>query len=140
MVNDTQRTMNLLGYAGLMPFFLVVLVLAFSDHYTQQARIAADSYAFAIVCFLTGTWWGNAISSSRSVVLVLSNLLFLLAFFTFWLLPAWWTLIAAGILVLLFGLEQKREWFPELSTEYRLLRATLSLAAAASMLIIWLLA
>ena len=49
---------RILGYAGLIPFVLGALFAFGASPYALLAREIAETYAFGIVCFLCGSWWG----------------------------------------------------------------------------------
>jgi hypothetical protein len=60
------RHSRLLGYAGLLPFAgLAVLVWASSDH-QADASFALLAYGAVILSFLGGTWWGRNFSVGAS--------------------------------------------------------------------------
>ena len=65
-----------------------------------------------------------------------SNLIFLLAFFTYFLFPAWWSLGAALLLASLLLIENHASMLPPLARRYRRLRAGLTLLASLSMLVV----
>ncbi|MFT5218270.1 MAG: hypothetical protein ACI9LO_002180 [Planctomycetota bacterium] len=125
-----------LGYAGLIPFVVPAMLVAADSSYADIAIFIAETYAFGIICFLSGSWWGMAFGSDRRVVLVLSNVYFLIAFLLWTFASAYWALCAA---VLLFGqvlLERDRGLFSTIADYYRHMRTILTLASSSSMLII----
>lgn len=73
---------------------------------------------------------------SRSALL-LSNLLFLIAFSTFLLAVEVWALVSAGLLVGIYLVEQRSSLFPDFPTSYRTMRAVLTLIASGSMLAVY---
>ena len=139
-MSNPSRTIALLGYAGLIPFAVPALLVATGSEYAGPARVIAGAYAFGIVSFLCGSWWGLALRSGSNRVLWLSNLYFLVAFFAFVFAPAWWALAAAILLMSLFFAEQNTALFSGLPQHYRRLRIVLTGVAALSMLTIHLLA
>ena len=132
-MNSTRTVIQTLGYAGLIPFAVpVVLILAGSVHAAAAYQIALV-YALAIICFLCGAWWGYSLNSDRRYPIVLSNLYLLLAFFVFAFAPGWWPLAAPLLLVGIFISELNRSMFPGLPAFYRFLRAILTLVSASSL-------
>ena len=124
-----------LGYAGLLPFVLPAILVAGQSNYANLAAIVAGVYAFGIICFLTGSWWGMARESNRAIIL-LSNLYFLVAFLLFLAAPSWWSLGASVLLIGIFALEQSPALFPPTAGYYRTMRAILTLVSSAAMLVI----
>ena len=129
-----SRTRALLGCAGLLPFVIPALITVSGSDYSDTAATLAGVYAFGIIAFLTGSWWGLGISAGPGKLPWLSNLYFLLALACFLLLPRWWPL---GSALLLFGMlliERRSTSMPAFDSSYRGLRRNLTLVAAASML------
>ena len=116
---------RILGYAGLIPFVLGALFAFGASPYATLARAIAEAYAFGIICFLCGSWWGLAFRDDRSAGLWLSNLLFLIAFFVFVGLEPWWPLAAAVVLAAILLIEQGGRPFPAFDASYRSLRIQL---------------
>ena len=133
-----RRTVYSLGLAGLIPFVVPALVLVLHHEQSALAQHIVNVYAFGIICFLCGTWWGMALREGNRRALLLSNLIFLIAFFGFFILPHWWALMACLLLVSLFIIELNTSIIPAFSSDYRTLRATLTLVAGASMLSVFL--
>ena len=133
-----RRTVYSLGLAGLIPFVVPALVLVLHQEQSALAQHIVNVYAFGIICFLCGTWWGMALREGNRRALLLSNLIFLIAFFGFFILPNWWALMACLLLVSLFIIELNTSIIPAFSSDYRTLRATLTLVAGASMLFVFL--
>jgi hypothetical protein len=127
---------NTLGYAGLIPFVVPALLIVFGSEHSPFLISLAGSYAFAITCFLTGSWWGMGLLPGSRPTLLLSNLYFLIAFFTFLFAVEVWALAAAVLLVGIFLAEQRSSLFPEFPASYRVMRTVLTLIASASMLAI----
>lgn len=130
----TQRITNALGYAGLIPFVVPALLIAVD--YKDSALLASlvNAYAFGIICFLTGSWWGMALLPGSRAALMLSNLYFLIAFFIFLFANQVWSLAAAVLLTGIFLAEQYSSMFSEFPRHYRSMRTYLTLVASASML------
>ena len=125
-----------LGFAGLIPFVIpALLVVTGSDHADFSASIA-DIYAFGIICFLTGSWWGMALTPGHRAALLLSNFYFLTAFFIFLFALPWWPLAAAVLLIGIFVAELNASLLPEFPGHYRKMRTFLTLVASVSMLAI----
>ena len=125
-----------LGYAGLIPFIIPAVLVATNTGYTDFAILIAETYAFAIICFLTGSWWGMASKADSRTVILLSNVYFISVFLIFLLIPAWWSFASSFLLIGIFTLEQRKSLFPSLPHYYRQMRAILTLFSASSMLII----
>jgi len=125
-----------LGLVGLIPFVIpAFLVVAGSGHADLSASIA-ETYAFGIICFLTGSWWGMALTPGHRAALLLSNLYFLAAFFIFLFALPWWPLAAAVLLIGIFVAELNTSLFPAFPDHYRNMRMALTLIASVSMLAI----
>ena len=121
-----------LGYAGLIPFVLAAGLVAAQSDYAHLASIIAGAYAFGIICFLTGSWWGMAREDNRAAILF-SNLYFLVAFLLFLAAPDWWPLGASILLIGIFALEQSPALFPSTARYYRKMRAILTLVSSIAM-------
>lgn len=131
-----QRVTNSLGYAGLAPFIIpAALVVAGSEHGAFLISFTG-AYAFGIICFLTGSWWGMALTPGSRPALLLSNLYFLIAFFIFLFANQFWPIAAAILLMGVYLAEQHSSLFPEFPEAYRKMRTVLSLVATLSMLAI----
>ena len=70
-----NSTVKQLGYAGLLPFFGLALASHLLPSVQHELRAALASYAFAIICFLVGSWWGMALIRKNVSGLVLSNVI-----------------------------------------------------------------
>jgi hypothetical protein len=128
-----QIVTRFLGVAGLVPFVLpALLVVSGSALAAESAQIAA-AYAFAIICFLGGSWWGMAQASGIRATLILSNVYLILALGLYLSTIEWWPLAAMLLLLGAWICEQNRRLFPALPPAYRRLRVLLTLVAAASM-------
>ncbi len=133
---SARSIIQALGYAGLIPFMIpAVLVITGSDH-TDLTIVIAEAYAFGIICFLTGSWWGMASRADRRSVILLSNIYFITAFLLLFLTPEWWSFAASILLIGIFALEQIDRLFPSLPHYYRKMRSILTLISGSSMLII----
>lgn len=132
----TARTVRLLGYTGLIPFVVPALLVSTDSEYAQLSRVIAQAYAFGIISFLTGSWWGMALKDDLRAPLILSNLYFLVALLIFLFAPAWWSLAAAVLLLGIFFTEQHSSLFPRFSVHYRTMRTILTLVAGGSMIVL----
>lgn len=133
---SARNIIHTLGYAGLIPFIIPAVLVATSSGYTDLAVLVAEIYAFGIICFLTGSWWGMASKADSRTVILLSNVYFITAFLLLFLTPAWWSFAASILLIGIFALEQIDSLFPSLPHYYRQMRAILTLISGSSMLII----
>lgn len=133
---NSQRVINTLGYAGLIPFVIPALLIIFGSESSQFLTSLAGSYAFGIICFLTGSWWGMGLLPGSRPALLLSNFYFLIAFFIFLFAVEVWALAAAVLLIGIFLAEQRSSLFPEFPASYRVMRTMLTLIASVSMLTI----
>lgn len=131
-----RKTIQLLGFAGLAPFVVPAMLTLTNPTYSGFAIPVAETYAFGIICFLTGSWWGMGFDKENTPAIVLSNVFFILAFVGLMLLPAWWSLAASILLAGIFVLERSQSLFPDLPLYYRTMRAVLTLTSSCSMLII----
>ena len=137
MTADIARsTSRLLGIAGLIPFLVPALLAVAGSPNAALAGDIAGAYALAIICFLTGSWWGMAQPDGGRATLILSNLYLLLALSCYLALPTWWPLLAALLLLGAWACEQSAALFPDLGPAYRRLRNLLTPIAAASMLVL----
>ena len=137
-MRSIKTVVYFLGLAGLIPFVIPALFTVFESEYSLLLRQFAYGYAFGIICFLTGSWWGLALTSKNKPALIVSNILFLIAFFCYLLVNSWWPLTAALILAGIYYLEQHTVMFTDISYQYRNFRALLTLIASSSMLIMFL--
>ena len=131
-------TIKILGYAGLIPFFgLAVLSIVLSDNILVIDSLAL--YAFGIFTFLCGAWWPTAdMQDAKFWRVVLSNVLFLTAFFAFLLLPNQWLAIGSVLFILIWAMERFSSLIPKASAAYSKMRMILTLVASISMLITYL--
>lgn len=123
-----------LGYAGLIPF---ISLATLSIVLTENALFIdfLTLYSFGIFTFLCGAWWPTTdIQNAKFWRVVLSNLLFLTAFFVFLLMPNQWLAIGACLYILIWGIEQFSSLIPTLPHTYRRLRTVLTITASISMI------
>lgn len=131
--------MKLLGYAGLLPF---IALAALSIMVKQNTSIIAAQalYSFGIFTFLCGAWWPTVdMQQAKFWRILLSNIFFLLAFFSYLFIAEHWLAIGAGLFIVLWAIERFSALVPKLNLHYLTMRATLSIVASISMLIsyIW---
>jgi hypothetical protein len=127
-------TIKILGYAGLIPFFgLAVLSLTLNDN-----TLVIDSlslYAFGIFTFLCGAWWPTTdMQNAKFWRIVLSNVLFLTAFFVFLLLSNQWLAIGSLLFILIWAIERFSSLIPQHSLSYSKMRTVLTFVASLSMI------
>jgi hypothetical protein len=132
-MKSTHTTIHALGIAGLIPFVAPGILMIAGSDLAAIAYEVAQAYAFAIICFLCGAWWGYSLNTDRRYPIILSNIYLLLAFFVYALAPDWWPVAAPLLLVGIFVTELSRTMFPGLPAFYRYLRAILTLVSASAM-------
>ncbi|MEZ8580190.1 DUF3429 domain-containing protein [Vibrio splendidus] len=81
---QTRNTMAKLGYMGLIPFLLgLLLSLTDSQFFSLSGETFFITYSVVILSFLSGILWGNGIenfeSQSSNKALILSNVIVLAA-------------------------------------------------------------
>ena len=133
---STQRVTNGLGYAGLVPFIVPAAMIVAGSANGAFLVSFSGAYAFAIICFLTGSWWGMALAPGSRSALLLSNLYFLIAFFIFLFANQVWPIAAAVLLMGIYLAEQHSSLFSEFPATYRKMRTVLTLIASVCMLAI----
>ncbi len=133
---STRFITRTLGYLGLIPFIIPAILVATNSGYSDFAIKIVEIYAFGIICFLTGSWWGMASLNDNRALIFLSNLYFVTAFLLLFLAPLWWSLAASVLLIGIFALEQKQSLFPLLPQFYRQMRTVLTVLSSSSMLVI----
>ena len=131
-----QSTARWLGWGGLLPFLGLPTLLALVPFRRTLWESALATYSLGILCFLLGTWWGLALVRRYSSALLLSNALFLMAFFSFLLLPLRpYLVIAATLFITLILVERKHPLFQLQPDYYSQLRLMLSVTASIALLI-----
>jgi apolipoprotein N-acyltransferase len=127
-------TVKILGYAGLIPFFgLAILSLTLNDNILVIDSLSL--YAFGIFTFLCGAWWPTTdMQNAKFWRIVLSNVLFLTAFFVFLLLSNQWLAIGALLFILVWAIEHFSSLIPQLSPSYSKMRTVLTFVASLSMI------
>ena len=130
----SRPVQNLLGFAGLIPFVVPAVLVVVQSRWAPLALDFGQAYAFGIISFLCGSWWGMGLQQDNSKALWLSNLYFLVALFIFVFAAQWWSLAAAILLMSLFFAENSSSLFPGIGPDYRKMRAILTFVAGLSML------
>lgn len=124
----------ILGYAGLIPFVALTGLTIMLPH-SDTASFALDLYAFGIIVFLCGAWWPTADMHNASLWrIVLSNVLFLVAFFALVFMQAVWLLVATALLLVILGIELFTSLLPPVPAQYRRMRIVLTVIASLSLL------
>jgi hypothetical protein len=125
---------TILGYAGLMPFItLATLSIVLSDNGLFIDFLAL--YTFGIFTFLCGAWWPTTdMQTAKLWRIVLSNLLFLTAFFVYLLMPNQWLALGACLFILIWVIERFSSLIPTLPHAYLRLRSVLTITASLSMI------
>ncbi|WP_293752234.1 DUF3429 domain-containing protein [uncultured Paraglaciecola sp.] len=123
-----------LGYVGLIPFIGLTFLSTMMKH-NALIENALALYAFGIFSFLCGAWWPTTdMQDAKFWRVVLSNILFLTAFFGFLLLPNHWLAIGAALFIIIWAIEHFSSLLPEVSYSYKKMRTVLSVVASLSML------
>ncbi len=136
LTTDVPTTARLLGWSGLVPFCALPLLMLWLPEYAAIAGDVLGYYAFGILCFLLGIWWGIGVMRGEPRVLLYSNGLFLVLFTARALLGlAGFMLVAALLFIALLLLERTLPVFRRQPRYYALMRSQLSIVAAASLLI-----
>lgn len=129
-------TARLLGWAGLLPFVALAAGMLFIPAVAHIAATLLAGYAFGILCFLLGIWWGIGVMRGDPAPLLWSNGLFIALFFAWAVLHGPPFMVVAGLLFLvLLALERRLSVFKPQPAYYAALRARLSVVAAASLLL-----
>ena len=125
---------KILGYMGLLPFIgLAVLSIIVNDNSFLVSALCI--YAFGIFTFLCGAWWPTAdMQQAKFWRVLLSNVFFLLAFFSYLFVPELWLVIGAGLFIMLWAIERFSSLLPKPSKEYFRMRLNLTMVASLSML------
>ncbi len=128
---DVSFTATWLGRAGLLPFIALAAALVVDVHHAAFWQRALGLYALGILCFLLGSWWGMALIKRYPSALLLSNGLFLVAFFSYLALsPATLFFVYAAMFVVIVLVERRHPLFAPQPSYYARLRAQLSAVAA----------
>ncbi len=130
-----RKEIQVLGYAGLLPFLALGIWPWISTEQSEWVTRTLALYAFGIICFLLGSWWGIALLRRDAKISIGSNIVFLIAAASMLFLPPpIWFLVATFLFLLLMLVERRLELFKPQPAYYARLRLNLSLAASASLL------
>ena len=136
LTTDVPTTARLLGWSGLIPFCALPLAMLWLPEHAATAGEVLGYYAFGILCFLLGIWWGIGVMRGEPGVLLYSNGLFLVLFTARALLGlSGFMLVAALLFIAVLLLERILPVFQRQPRYYAIMRSQLSLVAAASLLI-----
>ena len=135
MTTNLTAVTRFLGYAGLIPFVVPAFLIATVSPYSEMSMAIIQIYAFGIISFLTGSWWGWGLSSGKAGLLLLSNLYFLSALFVFVMADHWWPLASAILFFSIFLAEKTSSLFGDLPQHYQKIRIILTMIASLSMLV-----
>lgn len=125
-----------LGWAGLLPFVAAPLALLLLPGLASWVGPSLLAYALAILCFLSGAWWGIALLRRRAGVLVASNAMVIVACLGVVFLPLRAALcLLAGLLLLTVVIERGHGMFSPQPAYYATLRLRLSLVAGVSLIL-----
>ncbi len=64
--NSLSPTARLLGYAGLLPQIICLVLILIGHEWRYSALAGGFAYAAAIFSFLGGVWWGQAVQTGRA--------------------------------------------------------------------------
>ena len=132
-MTSPQTVTRSLGLAGLVPFVLPAVLIVSGSALASPASQLVNAYALAIICFLSGSWWGMAQSSGVRSTLILSNLYLLFALALYLFAREWWPLAAMLLLLGAWVCERSPGLFPVRAHSYQRMRGLLTLGAASSM-------
>jgi hypothetical protein len=140
--SEHQRLAKRLGYAGLLPFVIALMMHVSHIQLLGQPETLFVSYSVVIASFLSGTLWRSADENNATQVkltLYVSNGMALGAW-TGWLLLPWNRHVALLLLVLVYiGIR----WFEQtylstqLAPEYQQLRQHLTFIVVTCHLLLW---
>lgn len=125
-----------LGRAGLLPFIGLSLATYLDPERAALWRNVLATYALAINCFLVGAWWGIALIRRYWVLLALSNVIVLIAFFGHVILPVEKFLTLCALLFpCTLITERLHPMFKPQPSYYAQLRLQLTVVATAALLL-----
>ncbi len=127
----------ILGYAGVLPFFILTLALWLDKPLPLLGQVRLDwwlvAYAAIILTFISAVHWGAALGNQNRLAIQDSKASFIysvippaLAWFTL-LLPVKFALAVLGVLILFAYLADRMFLFPMLNSNYPKLRLNLTL-------------
>ncbi|WNO07525.1 DUF3429 domain-containing protein [Teredinibacter sp. KSP-S5-2] len=133
-MNHIKTVTDLFGFLGLLPFIAYPLYVLLLNPVSTLIDEYYTTYGLAIICFMTGTWWGQGLAENYKPIVV-SALLFALALVCYLLFYEYWLLIGGILLLLLFALERFTSILQGPSVEYQKLRFTLTLGTSSSLVL-----
>ena len=99
---EPSLSMYRLGYLGLIPFVALSAISIYEFYYFQdEAKKALELYSFGIFAFLCGTLWPRRCVDTQGYKSLVSNILFLTAFFSFVALPDHFLFISGCLFIVL---------------------------------------
>lgn len=114
MISAKTRLMNILGYAGLLPFLAATLAALMNVTLPTEVQpiTLLLTYGAIILSFLAGILWGRGLhrsdSESTNGLIILSNAFAVLAWVTLLLSSVFWSLLLQMIgFALLLAFERK---------------------------------
>jgi Protein of unknown function (DUF3429) len=113
MNSSHSDLMRVLPYAGTLPFIAGALLLLMGVQdipYLGATRMLVLSYGLLIVSFMAGIHWGQYLAGVRAGVNLLasSNVVALVAWFGFLLLPAsWFCLLLVVLFAVVYALDRQ---------------------------------
>ncbi|NIN35863.1 MAG: DUF3429 domain-containing protein [Gammaproteobacteria bacterium] len=136
----SYRLAYLLGYAGLLPFVTIAVLLWFESQFPSFFLLQLfHIYSILILVFLCGSWWGFAFAATfsdrlRNYLLLGSNLLFLIFLGLMYgtiMQNQWFTLILASAYLLFYIVERILSGLP-IDHRYRQMRLIVTLVVVLS--------
>ena len=126
-------SMYRLGYLGLIPFVALSVMCFFElSPYKLEPKGILEIYSFGIFTFLCGTLWPKNGIDMQNYKSLLSNGLFLIAFFCFVFAPGHWLLIAGFLFIAIYLFEIRTKALEKLNESYKKLRRNLTIVASLS--------
>ena len=126
-------TMYRLGYLGLIPFVTLSIMCFFElSLFKLEPKGILGIYSFGIFTFLCGTLWPKNGIDIQNYKSMLSNGLFLIAFFGFVFAQSHWLLIAGFLFIVIYLFEIRTKALGKLNESYKKLRRNLTTVASLS--------
>ncbi|TDG15973.1 DUF3429 family protein [Seongchinamella unica] len=125
-----------LGRLGLIPFIALTAGAVLCARHRDLFETALAAYSFGILSFLLGAWWGLALIKRHASTLLISNVIFLVVFFSYFLLTTRAYLATSALMFLvLLVVEHRHPMFRPQPAYYARMRVQLSLTAALALLL-----
>ena len=130
MKSTEQKIAIYLGYLGLIPFILSLIMAVYFEQFKETSEQAFIVYSIVIISFMSGIHWGIAINSDdkRRTKFIVSTIPPVLVWFAFLCFPSYFLVITLGF-VHLAGLRVDRMIFEHLDMQSSYLRMRIRLAA-----------